>query len=333
MLKFIDIIKRNKFLYGMGMLIKYRNNNEYYDLILNKSPGIFVLRGNALKKSQNIYIINIDNDKVAGYFAIIRNVLSGMYIADIMGMLPYVNITRSLYNDSDNLFEYFYEQPFKGNVDDIYEKYNCFLFERKHSQLVDNALLEKYDLVNGYDVTDMYIEKMAYIYNKYLILNKEGKLLEEKDIKALFGDNHVLGVHVRGTDFGKKVEGHPVQLSVEDYFDFVDEAMNRNIFNKIFIATDENMILNKFEEKYPKKIIAFKDVYRSEDKESIHSQIKTKGMNGYQISKEVMRDMLALSNCEGLIAGKSQVSLMARISKKANGKEFRYEKIINKGNN
>lgn len=53
----------------------------------------------------------------------------------------------------------------------------------------------------------------------------------------------------------------------------------------------------------------------------------------YYLGREVLRDMLTLSCCDGFIAGVSNVSNFARIWKYRQNKAFQYMKIINRGLN
>lgn len=53
----------------------------------------------------------------------------------------------------------------------------------------------------------------------------------------------------------------------------------------------------------------------------------------YLLGLEVVRDMYALSYCNGLIAGLSQVSICSRIVKKSRKEEYEYLKIIDHGLN
>lgn len=329
------MIKRNRILYGIGMLIKYRNDDAYYNRILNRIPGYFQLLSNTIKPTKTVYLIDIADDTVAGFFAIMRTILSSMYLADSLEMKIYVRVTGSLYNmaPEDNMYEYFFLQTMEENYESITQKYNCFKFERKHSQVVDNALLGNYSIVNGYDITQDYISAMAKMYAKYIKFNEKTELELNENIDRLLNGKKVLGIHIRGTDFAKAFKGHPIQLRAEDYFELIDSILVEYGFEKIFVATDENGLLDKFKNKYLDMVIAYEGVYRSENNRSIHSQINSKGLNGYQIAKEVLRDMYTLASCNGLLAGKSQVSLMAIICKESKDKRYEYIKVIDKGTN
>ena len=48
---------------------------------------------------------------------------------------------------------------------------------------------------------------------------------------------------------------------------------------------------------------------------------------------EVLRDMYSMAECDGLVAGLSQVSYAARIQKKSMGSEYEDLVILNKGIN
>lgn len=143
----------------------------------------------------------------------------------------------------------------------------------------------------------------------------------------------VLGIHFRGTDFKRNYNGHPVNLTVEDYITEIDRIMEHKSYDTMFLATDDLEAIKKLINRYGQKLVYYSDVTRSEGDETVMKSDCVRENHHYLLGLEVLRDMLTLAECDGLVAGLSQVSMAARIQKKSYGKEYEELVIINKGMN
>lgn len=125
-------------------------------------------------------------------------------------------------NGTSNPFEYYFQQPAGISLEQLY---NCkhVVRSRKENGNYAISLNEK---VNGYSRNENYITEMGRITRKYFclrpevseIINSQMNLLIEKKEK-------VLGIYFRGTDFKRNYNGHPVNLSIEDYIAKIEESM------------------------------------------------------------------------------------------------------------
>ena len=72
----------------------------------------------------------------------------------------------------------------------------------------------------------------------------------ETRYKELF-DGHVLGVFLRGTDYVRmKPKGHPIQPSIEQVIEKIDEFLGRhNDIKKIFVVTEDDAYFQKLKNK------------------------------------------------------------------------------------
>ena len=109
-----------------------------------------------------------------------------------------------------------------------------------------------------------------------------------------------LGVHVRQTDHW----GHGPLLPCEYYFQKIDEKIKD--YDYIFLATDENIIVNKFQEKYGDKLYLNEKIIRSDNHDPIHTgkypQHKEK------LAEDVFIDVLSLAACDEIIITTSNIS-------------------------
>lgn len=279
-----------------------------------------------------VYKIWIDGGE-AGFFALQRFVLDGLYVADVCGFKPYILITNTKYNRTsavdDNMFDYYYDQPCYSSA--VLNQSCCVIdFDLDHRRWLEDQFVTGDGMLSGYEFKPELIERLAQIKQKYLHLNKTASSRLEKDYLKILDDRKTLGIHFRGNAFSIGFKDHPVGLVPEDYFEYIDEAL-RNGFEKIFVATDDSRALNGFKERYEEHIVCYDDTTRSTDSIDVHDHRDSYGKDGQQIGYEVLRDMMTLSRCSGLICGKSQVSFAVLIEKGARDESFEYIKVIDKG--
>ena len=114
---------------------------------------------------------------------------------------------------------------------------------------------------------------------------------------------------------------------------YIDHALKKYGFKKIYIATDDENILKGFLSRYSQEIVIYdKDTARSNGLKGVHTRTDiVRPYHKYKLGIEVICDMCILAACGGLISGLSQVSLISRIYKKSKNEHFRYDKIIDKG--
>lgn len=293
---------------------------------IEKQPG---------KEQENI-IYYIDMDKLdSGFFAVYNKLLTLLYFADAYGLKPVVRWGKSFcyaqehpVNGTENPFEYYFQQPAGLSLTDI-QRYSCVLKARKENSNPANALNEN---PNGYSRSESFLNEMARISARYIRLNEvmSRHIAEET---AAVKAKRTLGVHVRGTDFKKNYNGHPVQVAAMEYLKEAARVFQTGGYEQVFLATDDADAVQLFQKQFGNRLFYYEDVTRSSGDDTVmHSQSERENHH-YLLGAEVLRDMHALAACEGLIAGLSQVSYAAQIQKKSTGREYQDLFIINKGIN
>ena len=272
----------------------------------------------------------------SGFFADHNRLLNFLYFADKYGMKPVVEFhpdycyaEKEPVNGTTNPFEYYFEQPTGISLATLYQS-KCVIRSRKDNtkyaiQLNENS--------NGYSRSNQYIEEMGRITRKYLRLRKEvDEYIVTSMAQIISQEDKVLAVHFRGTDFKKNYNGHPVNLSIEDYYSRIEEALAHG-YNKIFLATDDSEAIEKMRSRYGDRLVFYSDVTRSDGNETVMNSVCERPNHHYLLGLEVLRDMFTLARGNGLIAGLSQVSLAARIQKAGSEKNYEDLIIIDKGIN
>lgn len=80
----------------------------------------------------------------------------------------------------------------------------------------------------------------------------------QNDLKDIFDDSKILGVHFRGTDYKAGYQNHPVAVQIEQTIAQVKKCLEKNAFQKIFLATDEKSAVERFEKEFPGKVFYFR---------------------------------------------------------------------------
>ncbi len=317
--------------------IKHLGNEQYMDYFLDRENDPFLLEFtyNQQNLSGRKILLIPETGKGWGFFAEFRAMLAKMYFAECFGLEPYVEWgDKFLYSEKDeingskNAFEYYFEQPLKITKGELIAKH--FVSVAKPEQ---GAVVEREFRKDAYGLNPEYLDVLAQMYEKYIRLNASTAAALKKDLNDIFEDYKVLGVHFRGTDYRVGYRYHPVAVEIEQTISAVRSEFEVGRYQKIFLATDEVGAIERFQSEFPENLFYFKDVYRGTGNESIAFSKSEREHHHYRLGYEVLRDMHALSYCDGLVAGLSQVVNCARIVKKSRGEEYRTLTIINNGIN
>lgn len=184
-------------------------------------------------------------------------------------------------NTNENLFnKYFFDTQEYDNYDVVYDigdiAFGFFTHFNEHE-----IWLRANETLNYFNYFNNPVYKNCY----------------EKCFKA----DNVLGVHVRGTDHGE----HGSLIDIDYYFKQIDAELETNKFNSIFLATDENRIVDQFVTRYSSIVKVNSDITRSNTNQGIHFSNFT---NKSQLAEEVLLDAISLANCKNIIITSSNVS-------------------------
>lgn len=292
----------------------------------------------SLNPQKIVYLLRIDEHS-KGFFALLGLVLDGIRYAERMSFTPVVEwgVHTVVYDESiqatSNPFEYYFEPVSDISVAEANESANVVHYHTIHRNT--NAQ-QRYQTTIGYTYAgnlERYIAQQAQIYRRYITLNAATKEYMESSISQRIGKKKTLGLHVRGTDFHNNYWNHATVVSVEQYIDAIYEAEKTFEYEQIFVATDEVDALEKLRVAFGDRVIFYEDVLRSNDRRAVHFLPANRENHQYLMGREVLRDMLTLAECDGLIAGISNVSISTQVAKLAQGKSYEYKNIINNGFN
>jgi hypothetical protein len=269
-----------------------------------KKHQVSPLRLADLKRSGNIYIIRcITGDCTCrekctrGFFSLFLQVLYGIRFA-LRHQLPY-------YIDFGN-GQYAYSDP--ENFDGDFNFWNYYFEQSLHKTDIlkakvatANLLYETYPLRIWHK---SFIKELSHITHQHIVLKNQIKTIIDHKLQV-FKQQKILGVHIRGTDHPTEIE--PVPLS--KFIKVIDKK--RSAFDKIFLATDDENILNILVKKYGYDIIIYHQATRSSSKVAIHTAMSFQ--NPYQLGLEALIDCYCLAHCTEAILVHSNLSYAALV--------------------
>lgn len=319
-------IKNHKKLYFFTKCLKERNNSEFIDKVLETNSNwlYFEHRGEACL-DKIIYDITIGR-KGYGFFAEYRDMLDFLYFADEHGLTPSVEFGELFNYEPGSFTKYF--KPVSGLArEDVLSAKNVVEAIDKHRYGLNRFATHD----NAYGITDEYVASRACVTAKYIELSDEMKDYVDESKQGFSDMRNVLGVHVRGTDFKAGYIDHPAFVTFEEYLDKTIEVMEAKDFEKVFIATDDDGALELFKNRLGDKLLYFTDVNRATGDKAVVFDDKTR--SPFELGKQVLRDMMTLAECGGIIMGLSNVGVCSLITNKAKFPEYKSVTILDKGIN
>ncbi|MGG0848915.1 hypothetical protein [Peribacillus simplex] len=152
-----------------------------------------------------------------------------------------------------------------------------------------------------------YPDAYGYLYKKYLKLQPYlADEIEDFYVKNMKSKHPILGVHVRGSD---KIREFPHLHELNAlYFSEVDNYLKNNPTASIFLLTDSDSILRKYQDLYGDKIIYTDSIRTPFENISVHHDLSY--YNKRQKGIDIVKDTYLATKCDHFIgASYSNVSV------------------------
>lgn len=328
---------KHSFLDALLSVIRKADDKDYCKMVSGRNDLALLCKTyGELYRDRNLYFI-CHGQSTSGFFAQMRELLKYLAYADRFGFFPVVEWNSSIpyaekesVLDTANPFEYYFQQPSGISVADMKQSYNVFLAKEIH---IEQSFLNR-EIAGGekgYWLSEEYIQKLSEYVQKYIRFNLETENFLDEGVTQMICNKRTVGVHLRGTDYNNHYNNHPVVVQVEKYFEAIDKLLRDDRYEQIFLATDDRRLLDKFSEKYGRRLKYYSDVVRGDQNQSVAFSNNAREKHKYLLGLEVLRDMYTLACCDSLVSGISQVSLMARIFKKSLGSDYEDKIILYRG--
>jgi hypothetical protein len=240
-----------------------------------------------------------------GFFSQFNFLLGQLDYAYHNNLIPIVNWENShLTKNNKNLFNEFFDINFDSN--EFINDNNSILCPREFLFLVKGEI---YAWPVGYPPRSSKIFKNKEVVTHLNFLFNYYFKIKDSLLKYLNGDilkYKTLGVHCRRSDMSL---AHPENSLVTDNLDFFEKTMiifHKEGFEKIYLATEEEELLNYFLERVGDKLLYQKCTRIKHKDDSVFWEEKTD--DGILIAKEVLIDSISLSKCHSLLTGISGVT-------------------------
>ncbi len=192
----------------------------------------------------------------------------------------------------ENVWEYFFEQPFNVCVEEAYASGEIFViddvgkFDYKQS-------LDAERFINFYDQE---VLKWRQCFQQYIRIKKEIKGYFEYCLSQHFEmEDKIIGILARGTDYRElKPAGHLKPIPADEIFACIDSLRKRMPGYKIFLATEDQGILTEFEARYPDRVVSVEAKrYKNLGYDTLNAVYKKE--NGYERDLKYLYSLYAIS--------------------------------------
>ena len=311
-----------------------RNDKDFINKVngIESADCIFVHHLGNKNEDKMICFINIDTP-YSGWFGMMNNILLQLAYADKYSMTPVISLAKSeLYSDEDDyrnldLFEYYYVQPTSISIEEALSSKNVVKSKFYNSPY-------GYDAFRNYDQDSAETQFMAGLIEKYIKFNNITLEHVKASSDKIINGKRTLGVHVRGTDYKAGYDNHPMYIPIQDYIATVKEILSAELYDQIFVASDEEDAVTAFEDEFG-DLVVFNNAYRAsgDTNVGIHtSTLQEKRKNHkYLLGLEVLTDMYTLSCCDGIIGCQSNVVYHAIINKLSRKEKYSDLRILFRG--
>jgi hypothetical protein len=268
---------------------------------------------------------------VGGLFAIINYVLTYIRYCVERNLILVVDM-QNLYNayldgletGKENSWEYFFEQPFGYNLEQIKNSKNIII--ANHKKLLHNpfSCMSKY---NDFSLFDFYkdfaiFKEYKNDFKQHIRFNETVKNYIYTEYDKIFkGKSRILGVLARGSDYLlKKPKGHKVQPEPDAIMEKSKQVMQDYKCDYLYLATEDEYIYQLFKENFGSKLLDNSQRrvdLRKMDLKEIQWLCNVnfgRKRDQYNLGLEYLSSIYNLSKCQyfvgGITAGTTGVFLM-----------------------
>lgn len=255
---------------------------------------------------KTFYVVRRPNARYCGLFSDFIIFLGKMEAVLKEGYIPIIDM-QSEFNmylaedkvGKENAWEYYFKQPMGFSLEDImHSRHVIFGSTARNLTLFP---WENVDFLSGKTGELAYWREVA---QKYMQLSDRAEKCVESEYQRLFAGGRILGVLCRGTDYVKnKPRLHKIQPTPEEMYTKIDEMMQRQKCTKIFLATEDGQIYQKFKERYGDILITNTKRYVEYESGGIGRVFYESGNGGYEAGMEYLVTVMLLSKCDCLCAG------------------------------
>lgn len=251
------------------------------------------------------YVIRPRTDGVEGLMSLFINVIKNMAYAEAnnyTSVVDFKNYNTQYKVENENAWELFFTQPSLVSLDEVYRSKHVIL-SGLEIQKYENPLINK--SFNSDDLKRLH----DFVFSKINYSEAVHNTVETEVINLELNLEKTLGLYLRGTDYvALKPAGHPVQPTVAQAIEIVDQYLDRYEIDYIFLVTEDFNIYKKVKSKYGDMchIVSydkFVENYNGADFLSKDSSISELDESPYKRGLNYLVKLIILSKCAYFIGG------------------------------
>lgn len=266
-----------------------------------------------LNPDKYFYVIRPRTDGTEGLMSLFMNVIKNIYYAIDNNYIPIIDFKNYSTQYSDkingetNSWNFYFCQPSTYTLEEVYSSKNVIL-SGLDIQWYHNQLFER-------NFSNNQLLKLSNFIYEYIDFNDEVKknVNSQKEILKI-KDETTLGLYLRGTDYTYlKPAGHPIQPTVNQATEIVDEYLKKYNIDKIFLVTEDGKIYDEIKKKYGKKCVivtydTFIRDYSGKNFLSHDKSINNLSDSPYERGLNYLIKIIILSECRYFIGGNTMGS-------------------------
>ncbi|MBR6147723.1 MAG: hypothetical protein IKQ44_05095 [Lachnospiraceae bacterium] len=268
--------------------------------------------GGRIRRNKTVYIIRRSGKKL-GLFSYVVTCLPRIIYALENDMIPVVDMCN--YDNSlkktlaDNPWDDYFVQPGGLSLEEAYKSKSIIISD---AGIPDNRPCDDTEFLSGKNgELDYWRERFA----ENIKIREEVKKRADLRFSELgLEGERVLGVLARGTDYlSLKPSGHPVQPQADQIIEKVIKEIERQHFTKVFLATEDAMIADLFRSQIGEKCVINDKAYIDYKGDYLAYEGNQKQINDNDKNLDYVINMIILSRCDGIIAGRTSGTVGAAL--------------------
>lgn len=248
-------------------------------------------------ESENLRSYVIWRTYGAGFWSIVASTLAHCDLAEKSGYVPVVDMgnypaiyqEQSPVNGTNNVWEYYFEQPQGRGIKNI----------GPDAIITDGTIPRDYPREIGHD-------RYRELWKKFAIVKKETGKKIAKNVGDLGTDSRTLGVHFRGQEMRTAI-GHKFPPKLSQMNDAIAHAWDTGDFDEILLVTEAQQYADSLRRRWGSRL-KITPTYRLRYRNSYTLREYPRPLHRYQLGFEALQDAHILAACGGLVCGHSGLS-------------------------
>ncbi|MDD6449705.1 MAG: hypothetical protein PUF78_08325 [Lachnospiraceae bacterium] len=250
---------------------------------------------------KTFYVIRRHADK-AGLFSFFVTNLGSINAAVKRGFIPVIDMQNApnlLLLPEEvgkvNAWELFFEQPCGFGLKELQSARHVYL-----GNILPPDDKPEYDTLS--DPAE--IARWRSVAHQYIKPREDIKQAVQQYLDEHCRGHRVLGVLCRGTDYlQNRPYQHPIQPEPEQVIRDAEEIMKQHDCDLIYLATEDESIWQKFQQRFPGRVISYQQRrYSIQNGQNINVEAN-RIVSPYERNREYLTSILALSHSNCLLAG------------------------------